>query len=69
MKAISLVFLLALSGAAQAATDDDIMTCAGISESKERLQCFDATARLVLSRRISVPENYILQRFKKSADK
>jgi hypothetical protein len=69
MKEISLVILLALTSAANAATDDDIMTCAGIPDSKERLLCFDATARMVLSRRISSPENYILQRFKKSADK
>ena len=69
MKRILLAAIAAsvFTTAAVAATDDDVLTCAGITnDAKERLECFDAVAKLLVSRKISSPENYILQRFKKS---
>lgn len=70
MKAISIAALLALTSAAHAAsTDSDVLVCAGIKEDAARLSCFDAAAKMVIARSNNLPENYILQRFKKTADK
>jgi len=68
---LAAIIAATLSTPTIAATDDDVLTCAGITnDTNERLACFDAVAKLVLSRKISAPENYILQRFKKpSKDK
>ena len=61
---------LALSaGSAHASGEADIFTCAGIKVDADRLSCFDALAKMMLARQTSTPENYILQRFKKTADK
>lgn len=69
MKAISLIILMVLVGAASAATDDDVLVCAGIKDDAARLSCFDAAAKMIVARGTNLPENYILQRFKKPADK
>jgi hypothetical protein len=61
--------LIAGLGTASASTDDDILTCASIKDDAQRLTCFDAAAKMILARSTTMPENYILQRFKKTADK
>jgi hypothetical protein len=61
--------LIACLGAAQASTDEDVLTCASIKDGAQRLSCFDAAAKLILARSTTMPENYILQRFKKTSDK
>lgn len=69
MKIIFLTGLLLMSTNAVAATNEDILVCAGIKNDTERLSCFDAVAKLLVARETGMPENYILQRFKKPADK
>lgn len=61
--------LIACIGTASASTDEDILTCASIKDGAQRLTCFDAAAKMILARSTTMPENYILQRFKKTADK
>jgi hypothetical protein len=71
MKVISLaaLFLVSAVGLSQAANEPDMFTCAGIKVDADRLSCFDALAKMMLARQTNLPENYILQRFKKPADK
>lgn len=70
MKTIFLSLLaLGMAGAAQASTNEDVLACAGIKDDAARLSCFDAAAKMLVARETSLPENYLLQRFKKSADK
>jgi hypothetical protein len=70
MKMAFLVAAFALSAVpARASNEADVFTCAGIKADAERLACFDALAKLMLARQTNAPENYILQRFKKTEGK
>jgi hypothetical protein len=66
---ISIAALVLIASPAMASSESDILTCASVKDSSERLACFDAIAKLILARETTMPENYILQRFKKTADK
>lgn len=63
--AIAIAILVSI-GPSQAGLSDDIATCIGIKDDKDRLACFDAAAKLMISRMQSDPESAILQRFKKT---
>ena len=74
MKTIFLAtaILTALPMVASAAEliDSRYMTvCSEIKDGAVRLECFDATAKMVAARNTANPENYILRSLKKKADK
>lgn len=66
IKALAFGLMLAASAApARASLANDIATCIGIRDDKSRLACFDAAAKLMVSRMESDPTAAILERFKK----
>lgn len=73
MKAIFLAIVItALPIVASAAEliDSRYMTgCSEIKDSAARLECFDATVKMVAARDTANPENYILRSLKNKADK
>lgn len=64
-KTVLAVGFLSAAAPAYAALNDDIATCVGVRDDKARLECFDAAAKMMLSRMQSAPEGEILKRFKK----
>ncbi len=57
--------LLVLTVPGEAGLQEDVFTCSGITPDAERLSCFDAAAKLAVSRMLSDPENAILKQLKK----
>ena len=57
--------LMALLAPAGAGLQEDVFTCSGIVSDSERLSCFDAAAKLAVSRMLSDPATAVLKQLKK----
>jgi len=64
--AVSALVACALATPASASPEQDMMTCLGIPSDPDRLACYDAASKLMISRFHSSQENEILKRFKKN---
>lgn len=62
------VLVVVGAGRAYAGSDRDVLTCASVKDGTERLACYDAVAKLIATRATTIPENYLLQRFKVKRD-